>query len=368
MARTLGMTPCMMMSTTADTGHAKPEAEKRDKVMVALCAFVAVLGASVLLVMRWWRKRNAIARRVLRPDAEDPERLGAMTDAIVDEVVSAMGFPLDSWQRRLLGPLLELPGRTFARVAVSFDLMVARDGIGRAFGDLMALCVTGVEVRGADMIPAEGPLLIVSNHPGAYDVPLIVSVLPRHDLHLVASTVPFLQELPHLLGHLIEVTREPKDGMRGVRQAIRHLRKGGALLILPSGIVDPDPDVLPGAHEALETWSPSIELLLRRAPETQVLVVIVSGVLSPAWLRTPIVRVQKEIWRQRKLAEMFQIMQQVLFPTSLMLTPRVSLAPPLSVSELDALYDGGSLHEKVIHRARELLAEHMSSGALGDWQ
>jgi hypothetical protein len=279
---------------------------------------------------------------------------------MVDEGVRAFGFPLDGWQRPLLAPVLQPISRSFARLALRFDDTVGRDGLGPAFAELLAYAVSDVEVSGAEAIPAKGPLLILSNHPGAYDGGLIAASLPRQDLKIISSTVPFAQRLPNFYSHLIEVTREAHVGMRGLRQAIRHLQAGGALLILPSGIVDPDPDLLPGASAALEQWKPSIELLLRQVPETQAVVAIVSGVLSPAWLRSPLVKIQPETWRQRKLAEFLQVMQQVLLPGTLLLSPRLSFAPPVTAAELAEMAPDASLHAALIQRAQWLLARHMA--------
>jgi hypothetical protein len=51
--------------------------------------------------------------------------------------------------------------------------------------------------------------------------------------------------------------------MRSIRKSVRYQRDGGALLIFPSGLVDSDPVLLPGAREALATWWPAIGALLR---------------------------------------------------------------------------------------------------------
>ena len=286
-----------------------------------------------------------------------------LSQQVIDEVIGAFGFASNSWQRQVLAVFLRPISRSFAHLALRLDAAVASYGLGPAFNELLPYLVCDVQVVDSQAIPAEGPLLILANHPGAYDGPLIAASLPRQDLKIIVSTVPFLQSLPHFHSYLIEVTREASDGMRGARQAIRHLRQGGALLTFPSGIVDPDPDVLPGAQQALEDWKPSIELLLRRAPETQVVIAIASGVLAPSWLRSPLVRVQPESWRQRKLAEFLQVMQQAVLPGSLLLRPRVTFAAPVTVAQLEASYEGTTLHKKLIHRAQELLAQHMKHTA-----
>jgi hypothetical protein len=326
----------------------------------------ALAGLGLALFQPLLARRRAAYQRYLTqadtpPHAHPPADTTTLSTYILDEVVRAFGFPADSWQRPLLAPILQPASRSFARLALRFDDAVGHHGLGAAFAELLTYAVTDLHVSGAETIPARGPLLILSNHPGAYDGGLIAASLPRQDLLIISSTVPFAQRLPNFHSHLIEVTREPHAGMRGLRQAVRHLQAGGALLILPSGIIDPDPDLLPGASAALEQWKPSIELLLRQVPETQAVVTIVSGVLSPGWLRSPLVKIQPEPWRQRKLAEFLQIIQQVLLPGTLLLSPRVSVASPVTAAELAASGSATTLHQALIQRAQSLLATHMAA-------
>jgi len=298
--------------------------------------------------------------------AKEANQTAALRRQIIDEVVWALGFEADSWQRKLLGPIFWWPANRFAGIMTRVDANIAQDGFTAAAQALVRPFIRGMDVRGAEIIPATGPLLIASNHPGAYDVACISASAGRDDLKIVASTVPFMEYLPHLDEHLIPVTREAHQGMRGVRQAIRHLKDGGALLIFPSGIVDPDPDLLPGAHEALEKWSASIQLMLRRAPDSQLVVTIASSVLSAGWLKSPITKLQKEVWRQRKLAEFFQLMQQILFPGSLKLRPRISFAPPVLAAELLAQAGEDGAQRLIVQRAQALLAAHSGAGALDE--
>jgi hypothetical protein len=295
--------------------------------------------------------------------AEETIQVATLRRRIIDEVVWALGFKADSWQRKLLGPIFWWPANRFAGIMTGVDRRIAEDGFTAAAQELVRPFVHNIDVRGAESIPATGPVLIASNHPGAYDVACIPASARRDDLMIIASTVPFIDQLPHLEKHLIPVTREAHQGMRGVRQALRHLKAGGALLIFPSGIVDPDPDLLPGAHEALENWSASIELLLRRAPDSQLVLTIASSVLSARWLKSPITRLQKEVWRQRKLAEFFQLMQQILFPGSLKLRPRISFAPPVPASELLSEAGEDGAHRLIVKRAQALLLAHNGASA-----
>ncbi|MCO6449191.1 MAG: 1-acyl-sn-glycerol-3-phosphate acyltransferase [Caldilineales bacterium] len=313
---------------------------------------ILALVLGLIAALLWARKR-------LQPTGPDSARLATVHQALTVEIVKAFGFTPGGWASRLAGVIFWLPAQASARLVVAVDTQVEEMGLAAACRSLLSRFVDETVVRGKEFLPASGPLLIASNHPGAYDVPLILASLPRDDVKVFSSTLPFLDALPHVSSHAIQLTRDPHDAMTALRAGVQHLRAGGALVILPTGVVDPDPALLPGAGAALQNWSRSVALLLRQVPETRLIVTIVSGVLSPTWLHSPIVRVQKEVWRQHKLAEFLQVIQQLLLPGSLTLSPRLSFAPPLTVGELTAA--GSDLHAQIIANAQSLLREHMSA-------
>jgi hypothetical protein len=57
---------------------------------------------------------------------------------------------------------------------------------------------------------------------------------------------------------------------------------------------------------------------------------IASGVLAPAWINNPLLRLQRVEWQQSKLAEMLQVGQQWLRPQTAKLSPRLTFASPTS--------------------------------------
>jgi hypothetical protein len=216
-------------------------------------------------------------------------------------------------------------------------------------------------IHGAENLRAEGPLLITSNHPGAYDVLLIGSTLGRRDLRIVTSTVPLYHVMMNFHKHTIEVGTTPEGGMRSIRESVRHVRNGGALLIFPSGLVDPDADVLPGAREALATWRPGVEALVNLAPRAAVVQAIAGGVLAPRWINNPLLRLQKVEWQRRKLAEMLQVVQQTVWPQTEKLSPRLTFGPPTSGEELHQQAGGSkAVLPLLIERGQALLSRHMS--------
>ena len=290
----------------------------------------------------------------------DPQPISvpALRRTITDEIFIALGFPPDGWQRKLLWPIVWPPAHQFAKLAAGVDADIEKFGISQAAQRLLKRFVNGLEVSGAQDIPKDGPLLVASNHPGAYDSVTIIGNLPRDDLKVIVSDIPFLHSFHALHRHLIYSSSDTHDRMNALRAMIHHLQDGGSTLIFPSGLVDPDPDVLPGADQALGAWSPSLELILRRVPETKLLVTIVSGVLAPSNFRNPLTRLPKERWRRQKLAEFFQVMQQLFIPHRFDLTPRISFSRPLTEAELRSNNTPPNVLGAIIDQARSLLAAH----------
>ncbi|MCG2784268.1 MAG: hypothetical protein L6461_04105 [Anaerolineae bacterium] len=125
---------------------------------------------------------------------------------LLDEIFKALGFGRHHPARFVLEPLFSSAAHRFARIAVTFDQDVATHGFREAARCLLPRFTREVHVRGAEYIPTEGPLLVVSNHPGTINGLAIASSLPRPDLKIVASGVPFISNgvglLPILLGVL----------------------------------------------------------------------------------------------------------------------------------------------------------------------
>lgn len=290
-----------------------------------------------------------------------PPAISVLNRHITDEIFDAFGCPAQSWLRRYLWPVFWPPAQLFAHLAADVEKNVAQFGLAEAARRLLPRFVKGVQVRGIENIPAEGPLLVASNHPGAYDSIVLLANLPRPDLKVVVSDVPFLRRLPALDSRFIYTVSGLHGRMLAMRQLIRHLQDGGAALIFATGLVDPDPAVLPGADEKLADWSSSLELALRRVPGARLLPAIVSGVLSPVSLRSPLLRLQKEAWRQRKLAEFLQVIQQLLLRRDYGLIPHLSFGQPLTAQELASRSPSGEIMPQIIAQARQLLKRHLQN-------
>jgi hypothetical protein len=288
------------------------------------------------------------------PEKEDA---AVYREKIIDEVCYALGVGRNGAMRRLLGPLFRLPAGRIGRIAARADTEAGRSGLSGGCRRILPDFNMTVLCRRAELIPPDGPLLLVSNHPGALDSIAILSSIPRKDVSVLISDVPFTRALPAARRHFIYVPL--RTGGRGpaLRASIDHLRSTGALLLFAHGDVEPDPEVSPDAADAIQHWSRSIEIMLREVPGCRLQVVIGSGVLMRRFLHSPFIRIRKDPARRQKLAEVLQLCQQMVFPRSVRTNVHISFSEPISGAD----FGREELMPEVIGIARKLLADHLAA-------
>lgn len=292
----------------------------------------------------------------IRTASPSIKRLRAL---LLDQIFAAFGRPLPRWLRFLLTPLFWPIAQRFARLIWQLDGQIEKNGIVAAARWFLPHFVANTRVHEAQLIPSAGSALIAGNHPGAYDILALISNLPREDIKIIVSDEQFYRSLPHLDPFFIYVTHDAHNRMTALRHMLEHLRNGGLMIIFPTGEVDPDPAILPGAREALETWSDSLEILLRKTPATSLVVAITSGVLSPKVAHHPLTRIPRQAWQQRKLAEFFQVMLQFTFGVRFNLVPCVSFSLAGAEIAFNRSPGPGELREIIQRQAQRTLAEHM---------
>jgi hypothetical protein len=292
--------------------------------------------------------------------AEQAVTVQGLTQDIIRDIFTGMNWAPDSWLRALFRPLAWPGAHRFAGLCYRFERRTAEAGIVAAMQGMLLHFAQSVEVSGAEQIPANGPLLVLANHPGTFDSILLPAMLRRDDLRIVAWGWPLLRRLPETSRHMIYATDDPHQRMAVFRSTIRHLQAGGAVLIFPTSDLDPDPDAQPGSVQALRRWSASIGLLLRQVPEARVEIAIMSGVLVPRFLRHPLARLPRSAKSRRTAAELLQMLQQLVVPSSLRVVPRLSFGRSLALAELNAAPDSAGIHEAIIAEAEAVLARHMA--------
>lgn len=284
------------------------------------------------------------------------QNIQRMSRQLIFDILNTFHLPeTEGWYQRMK-PFLSKATDRLSHIALVFDQLITEKGFPMAAQWSLTNWCRGIITRGSENIPKEGPLLIVSNHPGAYDALVIAATSPRPDLHIIASDLPFFRYLQNLSQRIFFIPRNKMDTyhrMSGLLSAIRYLKNGGAVLLMGSGTIDPDPAVLPGAIDHLQRWTNAVDLFLHSAPETNVVLSAVSHILSLKWAKHPLTWLRTEGLHKRQIAEFGQILQQLFQPGSFFVSPRLSFAPALKSGDL-----GSSPRDVLVERESALLVEH----------
>ena len=282
----------------------------------------------------------------------------ALEDSLIHELAKAMALPQTAQIRSFLRSFFGRAAQRFSKLALGLDQEIAQQGSMAGMRWLLPHFVAGCEARGEDFIPETGPLLIVSNHPASYDGMVISAYVSRPDYKIIIGEIQPYRYLPHISRHVIfsPPVKNTFGRMQTVRNAIQHLKSGGALLIFPRGGIEPDPAFMPDPDAEFSRWSRSLEIFLQRVPQTRVLVTIVSGVIAPAAMRHPITWFRKARPDRQRLAFIYQIMRQVLSGMELF-----GLEARVTFGELLSSNNRQDVLAEIERSARKTLMQHLTS-------
>jgi hypothetical protein len=212
-----------------------------------------------------------------------------------DEIVAALGLERAPRVVRTAVRTASFEvSRPLGRLLARFDARIAERGLARAAAGAIADLEARFRVEGPAP-PEHGPLLVVSNHPGAYDTLTLLAALGRDDAAIVAGDRLFLRAMPAFAQKLCFVAETggapTLHRSNGLRQALRHLRAGGAIVQFGAGRIEPDP-AFPSKEPLLATWLPGTGVLARATAGAggRVVVALLEGVISPKAKRALLVR------------------------------------------------------------------------------
>jgi hypothetical protein len=330
-----------------------------------------------LEILEDWSTHNAFCLAILPPQQnisetavlqflkefawmpEYDDEIHALKQYLTDEVINAAGLKKTAGARRVFDFFLHRITTYLSTICILTDRKILTDGFPAATGWMASHWVREVITRGRDAIPAEGPLLVVSNHVGAYDILVAPSQINRRDVKIIASDTPFFKSLPNASQHMIYASDNPGERMSAARQGITHLKSGGALLLFGTGLIDPDPEVYPDAENSIGSWSGSIEVFLRQVPNAQVIVCILSGIVLRKWAHSPLTWLRRIDWQKRRIAEYGQVIEQLLIRGKPNITAHMSIALPTCVETLHRESSTDRLLPAVIVRGKKLLEDHI---------
>ncbi len=291
----------------------------------------------------------------------DPILTDRLTAINLEDVLISLGRENKTLGRRFLAWLFKSSARRFAYQVLDYDNSVAEYGLHAGSRIFLQSLLKDLVIEGQENIPASGPVLFLSNHPGMTDTVSLFASIPRPDLRIVAAERPFLRALPATDPLLIYVNGDALQRSGVLRSVGAHLRAGGAVLTFPGGEIEPDPAVLPGAVEALEHWSSSIGVFARLIPTGTIIPVIVSGVLAPKATHHPLTHMRHAAKDRERLGATIQILSSVVSPKLWRdlwnVTVHVRFAPPIRATDLVSLHNPQAITNAVIERIKPLLIE-----------
>lgn len=216
-------------------------------------------------------------------------RLAALSASEIADAVGARG----GVRRAVVTAVARIPSKRLGRTLARFDERIAVEGIARAAHATLTTLGARIDVSGKP--PVQGGVLVVTNHPGAYDALAIMASLGRDDVAFLAADRAFLRAMPNVASHLVLVDeRSSVARAAAIRRALDWLAKGHALVQYGAGAIEPDVRFDDGREsDVLGEWREGTGLLAKRAP--CVVPAFVSGVHSPRAKKLAIVR-----WAERR--------------------------------------------------------------------
>jgi len=269
--------------------------------------------------------------------------LELLTQINLDDLVSSFGWQNRPALSRALRRFFLRPAQTFAEFMQEFDSAIAERGLADAARLALKHYVRDVRVFGLDRVP-DSAFLALSNHPGMTDTLALFAALNCPQLKIIALDRPFLMALPNMSKQLFFVSDEYASRMKLVRQVSGHLRSGGAALTFPAGEIEPDPNIYPGAVESLQTWTDSVGVFIRLAPDTVILPVLVRNVIWDKTANLPLLKVKKDRFEREKLAAALQLLAMVMW-NAIPVTVTVQIGNPIDPKKL------GTTDTHIIHQA-----------------
>jgi len=214
---------------------------------------------------------------------------------IISWIIDTVGYRPAGW----LAELLE-------RIDDQLNETTLYETAGRAIQSFS----DGLVVHNQGAIPVSGPLLVVANHPGLADILGVVASLKREDVKIVAQQKGFMRVLRNINRHILTIEPDSTFKLNVIREVIHALKDGMAVIIFPSGSLEPDPAIVPGAVESLQGWSDSIGVFLNKVPETQLLPLLVSNVLTEKAWNSRFAKLGRNKKRRQQFASVVQFIAQ----------------------------------------------------------
>ena len=282
-------------------------------------------------------------------------RVADLAQIVSREVLGGMGLRPPGLPYRLARVLAQSGVMRMARLLAQADAEAGRRGLHAAGEVMLERLATSCTAQGAESIPAEGPVLITANHPGGLELLALLAQIRRADVHVLSNPQPFLQAMPHVSPAMLYLSAASAGYFAGIRQVVRHLQAGQAVIVFPAGQMEPDPGVTPGAVEFLERWSASTGVYLHKVPETRLVPAALTGIVSPRAVQSLFARGRTPPKARQRTAAFLQLLVQLMARDRWPIHIRLVFGAPVGARELSAELDPKVLTAGARARTAELL-------------
>ena len=117
----------------------------------------------------------------------DPAQIETRTQVCIDDLLNALGLSGLRRNRRPLELLFRIPVQRLAGQIATYDKIVGEFELRAGRQWTLERMTRRLKVEGQERVPRDGPLLLVSNHPGLSDVVALFAATPRPGLRVVAA-------------------------------------------------------------------------------------------------------------------------------------------------------------------------------------
>lgn len=110
------------------------------------------------------------------------------------------------------------------------------------------LAGTKIEVRGAENVPRDRPVIFVSNHQGAFDIPALQGVIPIQFRWLAKKSlfsVPLIGWSMSLAGYIPIERENSVAAYKSMEEAAERIKNGTSVVIFPEGTRSQTGELLP---------------------------------------------------------------------------------------------------------------------------